>query len=587
MAPRRLLIAAALLGPAGITLPGSTGLLAQTGEDHLGHTDPSVAPPSAGAEWRLPPMPMTMPMLPPLVGLEPPVSPYLPGVDLDPDTLPAAALRRVEHLASGDTLHLRAGFVRRRIGNRTFVMYGFNGQVPGPLIRVPREAEIIIVFENAIDQPSSVHWHGVRVENRFDGVPGVTQEAVAPGARFLYRVRFPDAGIYWYHPHHREDVQQDLGLYGNLMVDSPEPDYYGPANREEVLMLDDLLVDERGLFPYGEEAASHGLMGRFGNLLLVNGQPSYELAVLRGEVVRFQLTNVANTRTFNLLFEGAETKLVAADVSRFEREQRVGSVPIAPAQRYVVDVRFAEPGIHALTNRIQAIDHFVGTFYPRVDTLGLIRVSEASVPVAEDHGEAFATLREHPEVIAELESYRAEFTRPVDFELELSMRTGELPTAILAIMALDTLYQPPVEWNDAMPLMNYLSSSTQVTWALRDPATGKENREIDWTLEEGKSYRLQIHNLRRAFHPMQHPIHVHGQRFLVLARDGVPNHNLAWKDTAVIPTGATFDLLLEASNPGEWMLHCHIAEHLDAGMAMTFTVAAADRSNTSRSEDPR
>lgn len=571
-----MLRVAALLALLGFVPPAADSLAAQSEGGHADHDERSDPSAASATGWRMPPMPTTMPMLPPLEGLEPVVSPFLPGAELDPDSLPEATFRRVERLEDGDTLTLRAGFVRRRVGNRTFVMYGFNGQAPGPLIRVPRDAEIVVAFENAIDLPSSVHWHGVRVENRFDGVPGVTQDAVAPGAGFTYRVRFPDAGIYWYHPHHREDIQQELGLYGNLLVDDPDPAYYGPANREEVLLLDDLLVDDAGLFPFGEEAGTHALMGRFGNVLLVNGEPDWELETRRGEVVRFHLTNVANTRTFNLVFEGAETKLVAADVSRFERETRVESVPIAPAQRYVVDARFPEAGTWALTNRIQAIDHFNGTFYARVDTLGLVTVSEAPVPPEEDHGAAFANLREHVEVTSELDGYRSEFGRPVDFELELSMRVGELPTAILAIMALDTLYQPPVEWNDAMPLMNYLSSSKQVSWVLREPATGRENRAIEWSLEQGEVYRVRIHNLRRAFHPMQHPIHVHGQRFLVLARDGVPNHNLAWKDTAVIPTGATFDLLLEASNPGEWMLHCHIAEHLDAGMAMTFTVAPAE-----------
>ncbi|NIP78040.1 MAG: multicopper oxidase domain-containing protein, partial [Gemmatimonadetes bacterium] len=185
-----------------------------------------------------------------------------------------------------------------------------------------------------------VHWHGVRLDNRFDGVPGVTQDPVPPGGRFIYEVRFPDAGIYWYHPHHREDIQQDLGLYGNMLVDPPRADYYGPAHREEVLMLDDLLLAGRGLVPYGRETATHALMGRFGNVLLVNGEPELRLAAKRGEVVRFFLTNVSNTRTFNLSFDGARMKVVGSDVGRFEREAWVDNVVLAPAERYIVDARF-------------------------------------------------------------------------------------------------------------------------------------------------------------------------------------------------------------------------------------------------------
>src|SRR5690606_8680335 len=143
---------------------------------------------------------MTMPMMPGLDGVVPKVSAFLPGAGVDPMTLPAAAFRQIVDLADGDTLDLEAGLVRRTINGRTFVMYGFNGQYPGPLIRAQQNATIIVRFTNATSLPTTVHWHGVRLDNRFDGVPHVTQEPVEPGASFTYHVRFPDAGIYWYHP---------------------------------------------------------------------------------------------------------------------------------------------------------------------------------------------------------------------------------------------------------------------------------------------------------------------------------------------------------------------------------------------------
>ena len=130
----------------------------------------------------------------------------------------------------------------------------------------------------------------------------MTQAPVQVGETFVYEVHFPDAGLYWYHPHMREDIQQDLGLYGNMMVDPGDDTYYSPVNREAVLILDDILLDDSGLIPWGEQAATHSLMGRFGNVLLVNGQPDYQLKVERGEVVRFYLTNVANSRTFKRSF---------------------------------------------------------------------------------------------------------------------------------------------------------------------------------------------------------------------------------------------------------------------------------------------
>ena len=205
-------------------------------------------------------------------------------------------------------------------------MYGYNGQYPGPLIEVKQGATIVVRFHNAIDLPSSVQRHGVRLDNRFDGTVGVTQEAVLPGGSFTYTVHFPDAGIYWYHPHVREDVQQDLGLYGNMLVRARAADELAPVNREAVLMLDDIEVGERGAMLYGASAPTHALMGRFGNVLLVNGEPRWSLRVKKGEVVRFYLTNASSARLFNVSFGGARMKVVAGDLGRFAREEMVPSV---------------------------------------------------------------------------------------------------------------------------------------------------------------------------------------------------------------------------------------------------------------------
>jgi suppressor of ftsI len=533
---------------------------------HEGHTMPAAG---AAAAWRMPPMNMSMPMLPGLETAVPKVAPWLPGSGVDPASLPAGRPREVVELNDGDTLTLDAMKVRRTINGRTFTMYGFNGQYPGPLIKVKQNSTITVQFQNHVELPSSIHWHGVRVENRFDGVPGVTQKAVEPGETFVYKVNFKDAGIYWYHPHHREDIQMDLGLYGNILVASPRADYYSPVNREEVLMLDDLLVDEGGLLPWGREGVSHALMGRFGNLLLVNGEPLYKLEVKSGEVVRFFLTNVSNTRTFNVNF-GMPVKLVAADVGKFEREVMVESVVLAPAQRYVVEARFDKAGPVALTNKIQAVDHFLGEFVPHTDTLGAITVS--ADPAQPDNAASFRTLRANADVTSELSALRAQAGRPVDKEVVLSLKVGEMPPIILQLMSIDTLYVPPVEWNDAMPDMNWIASDKDTHWILRDRATGAENLDVKWEFRQGDIVKIRIFNDPRTMHPMQHPIHLHGQRFLMVAQDQIPFSNLAWMDTAIVPVGSSIDILVEMSNPGEWMLHCHIAEHLHAGMQLLFNV---------------
>jgi FtsP/CotA-like multicopper oxidase with cupredoxin domain len=541
---------------------------------HEMHDPSSSATARDVARWTTVPMMPGLQMLPAEMALRPAEGAYLPATPTG--GAPRARSRETVRLRTGDTLRLVAGLVTRTFKGRPYTVYGFNGQYPGPLLDVAQGAEIIVELANALDQPTAVHWHGVRLDNRFDGVPGLTQAAVPPGGRFVYRVRFPDAGIYWYHPHVREDVQQDLGLYGNIRVRSPRPDYFGPAHREEVLLLDDLLVnDADGLVPFGASSPTHALMGRFGNLFLVNGEPSYTLRVRRGEVVRFLLTNVSNTRTFNLSFgRGARIKLVGSDVGNYERESWVESVVIAPAERYVVHVRFDEPGEAALLNRVRGLDHLFGRFFGEAETLGVVRVSDdRAVPAL---AASFGALRVDSAASAGVAKYRRSWARWLarepDRSLVLTLRTRDLPFATRRLMELDSIYFAPVEWSGTMPMMNWASTGRQVTWVLRDPATGRENMDVHWRFRRGETVKLRLVNERRSFHAMQHAIHLHGQRFLVLAVNGEPSDDVAWKDTALIPAGAVVDLLVEMMNPGQWMLHCHIAEHLSADMMMAFTV---------------
>ena len=156
--------------------------------------------------------------------------------------------------------------------------------------------------------------------------------------------------------------------------------------------------------------------------------------------------------------------------------------------------------------------------------------------------------------------------------LILTLETQDLPPVTQRLMQLDSIYFAPMEWSGTMPMMNWASTGRQVRWIVRDPATGWENMDVDWRFRRGRPAKIRLVNQRRSFHAMQHPIHLHGQRFLVLSVNGVPSENLVWKDTVLLPAGSTVDILLDPSNPGRWMLHCHIAEHLSAGMMMGFTV---------------
>jgi FtsP/CotA-like multicopper oxidase with cupredoxin domain len=167
---------------------------------------------------------------------------------------------------------------------------------------------------------------------------------------------------------------------------------------------------------------------------------------------------------------------------------------------------------------------------------------------------------------------RAHRGRPPDRTLELRVRFTGLPFVTEQLMRLDSAFFNPVEWAGTMPGMNLATTGAQAQWTLRDPATGLDNTAVAWTFRRGDLVRLRLVNVRGVLHGMQHPIHLHGQRFLILAVNGAPSEDPAWKDTVLVPAGGVVDLLVEMSNPGRWMAHCHIAEHLQAGMMTVFEV---------------
>lgn len=520
--------------------------------------------------WTPPPMHPEVAMPPALMTLRPDVASYAPAPA--DETVPLARPRELLRLADGASITLTAAPVRRILFGKTVTMLGFNEQYPGPLIHVDERSTIHVRFVNRTDFPTAMHWHGIRLDNRFDGAPHVTQDPVPPNGTFDYTVHVPDAGIYWYHPHHREDVLQDLGLYGNLLVQSRDPQFFAPANREEVLILDDFLVGDAGPTEYGREAPTHALMGRFGNVLLVNGEPRWNAAARRGEVVRIFLTNVSSTRVFNLSWQGPRTrmKVVASDLGKYERESWVDNVVIAPAERFVVDVRFEEAGEAALVNRVRAIDHIMARFFEDRQVVGSVRV--AASRATPDHAVAFNRLRRNADVATDIDRYRSQFARPVDHELSITLELGNLPFPLKPLMNFESVYRHPVEWSGTMPEMDWVATGKAARWILRERATGRENMDIRWRFRVGDVVKLRLVNDRRALHAMQHPIHIHGQRVMVTAVNGVANRHLVWKDTVLVPTGFTTDVLLELTNPGKWMLHCHVAEHIETGMRMVFEV---------------
>ena len=539
----------------------------------------------------------------------------------DPSGLPEATRPALLELADGDDLHLRIGPVAKRLEDATVRMLGYNGSIPGPTLKVRQGSEVIVHVTNEGDLEGTVHWHGLRLENQYDGVPHETQAPIPVGGDFTYRIRFPDPGLYWYHPHIREDYTQEMGLYGNILVVPADPDYWPPAYRDVLLTLDDLLVEDGKIAPFSPVETTYTAMGRFGNVLLVAGEPDYSLTVKTGEVVRLWLTNTANTRVFNVQLPGARMKLIGGDSGRVEHEQFVSEVILAPSERTVVDVLVDQPGQLELQHRTP----------DRTYRLAAITVTgdRATPSLAEE----FEVLREAPELAAERQGMDSWLAAPPDKTLALiaemdditapgpgpvaytcpmhpevtSPEPGRCPECGMKLLATALAVQPAerepaaapsadasrenhghhgdghshgdgggIEWEDDMVAVNRLTTPANMRWMLVDRDSGAVNAAIDWQFTVGDRVKIRLVNEMDSDHPMHHPFHLHGAgRFLVLARDGAAEPNLVWKDTVLVRTGQTTDILFDVTEPGLWMAHCHIAEHMQSGMMFSFTVARA------------
>jgi FtsP/CotA-like multicopper oxidase with cupredoxin domain len=610
----------------------------------------------------------------------------------DPTGLPEATRPEVLELGPGDTLQLRVGPVAKRLGESTVRMLGYNGSIPGPTLKVQQGSEIIVEVTNDGDLDTTVHWHGLRLENRYDGVPHETQAPIPVGGSFTYRIQFPDAGLYWYHPHIREDYTQELGLYGNILVAPAEPGYWPPVDRELVLTVDDLLVEDGKVAPFSPTETSYAAMGRFGNVFLTSGEPELRLEARVGEVVRLWLTNTANTRVFNVTLPGARMKLVGGDSGRVEHEEFVESVVLAPSERAVVDVLVDvlvdQPGeLHLehhtpdrtyplaaitvtegapsaaaaqfdqlrraseLAAEREQLDAWLAAAPDKVLALVAQMDDQAAMPAgvgpvtyacpmhpevtSDEPGRcpkcgmkllatqapaatAYACPM-HPEVVSDqpgrcpkcgmkllATAAPTSYVCPMHPEIT-SQEPGRCPKCGMKLLVAESVPKPAaaadvaamdehggraadhdhdghhgeghgtadgIEWEDDMVEVNRLTTTATMHWRFLDRTSGADSPAIDWQFTVGDRVKLRLVNEMDSDHPMHHPFHLHGAgRFLVLARDGVPEPNLVWKDTVLVRTGQVVDILFDVSNPGLWMAHCHIAEHMQSGMMFSFNVA--------------
>jgi FtsP/CotA-like multicopper oxidase with cupredoxin domain len=484
----------------------------------------------------------------------------------DTTGLPEATRPQVLDLADGDELPLRLAPVAKPLAGTTVRMLAYNGSVPGPTLRVRQGSQIVVHVTNDTDLETTVHWHGLRLENHYDGVPHETQAPIPPGGNFAYRIPFVDAGLFWYHPHVREDYTQEMGLYGAILVEPADPDHWPPAHRDVVLTLDDVLLEDGSIAPFSRTETDHAAMGRYGNVLLVAGETDLALTARTGEVLRFWLVNTANSRVFRVALPGVRMKLIGGDNGRVEHEQFADDVTLAPSERAVVDVLIDRPGQYALEHRTP----------DRTYRLAAITATEqtAEPPLRQE----FQRLRSAPELAIE--------------RLQLDRWLAAPPDKILAVVAAMDMGHDMgmghdmsgmqddagdgIEWEDHMVAMNRAMTSANMHWQLLDRTAGQNSPPTDWRFTVGDRVKIRVVNETDSDHPMHHPLHIHGAgRFLVLARDGAPEPNLVWKDTVLIPTGQTVDLLLDVTHEGTWMAHCHIAEHMHSGMMFSFTVTPA------------
>lgn len=476
--------------------------------------------------------------------------------------LPQVKPTEIVELKDGDTFNLTASIVRKKIGDKTVKMLAYNRSIPGPLIKVAKGSEVTIKFTNRIDVETTVHSHGLRLDNKFDGVPDVTQKPIGIGKTFTYKIKFPDEGIYLYHPHVRTDYTIEAGLYGNYLVASKDENYWPPVNQEVLLMLDDILIENGKIVPFSKSFTNHALMGRFGNIMLINGETNYKLEAKQGEAIRFYITNIANTRTFNFIIAGAKMKVVGGDVGKYEREEWVDSVLLSPAERGIVEVFFEKPGTYNIEHKTPQKIYILG------------RVIVSSKKAEPSFTEDFLTLRTNQDVIADIETYRPYFDKKLDKSIVLTLGMkdmGNMEGMEGMEMRRDTEISK-IEWEDDTGMMNANSNSKMVEWKIVDQDTGMENMDIDWKFKVGDKVKIKIFNDPKSEHPMQHPIHFHGQRFLVLSTNGVKNNNLVWKDTVLVQTGDSVEILLDVTNKGKWVTHCHITEHAESGMTFSFNV---------------
>jgi FtsP/CotA-like multicopper oxidase with cupredoxin domain len=422
------------------------------------------------------------------------------------DVEPTGQTVELELVAAPTTLPL--------IDGRGLEVWAYNGQVPGPTLRARVGDTVRVRFTNRLPQPTTIHWHGIRLPNAMDGVPGVTQPPIEPGQAFTYEFKVKDAGTFWFHPHLRGSEQVERGLFGILIVEDREP---LPFSRELVWVLDDWLLDGNGQID-GRFNTRHDLMhdGRWGDVLTVNGVAQPIVHLRPGERVRLRMINVANGRVFAPSFAGLEARVIAFDALHTDRPLPAANLELSPGNR--VDLELTVP--ESLAGRRFSI---VDGFTRRQNVLVDVDVSGEPAKAAEAHLP--------PRVPPDLTAARA------------------------------------LEPSETFLLNARVGGPYGIEWTINGEAFRHEGNH---PAGHHRIYRLPAHRwakLRFVNESFRlHPMHIHGQFFRVVARNGQPVDEGHWRDTVLIRSKETVDVAMFPQDEGAWMLHCHIQEHAESGM---------------------
>lgn len=388
-------------------------------------------------------------------------------------------------------------------------VWTYNGLTPAPLIDAKVGDKLVVRFKNSLPEPTTIHWHGLRLPAVMDGTLAM-QSPIPPGGTFTYEFTLRDAGFFWFHPHLRSDIQVQKGLYGALRVRGPvEPE----VDQERVLVLDDIKLDKEG--KVSEYLDDHSrMMGREGNTMLVNGVANARVSIDPGALVRLRIVNVANGRFFNLRIPGQRLRVIGTDGGLMPVPYDVETLLMSPGERFdVVFVADAAPGSEL---------PLVSEPYERGHDSG-------SLPPVEVARFAVSTSARRP-------------PRPVPASFPAIERLPDGPVDF------------PIRLNEKL-------IDGEVMFTIND-AVHPDVPVI--TVKNGDVRVLEVKNES----DMDHPFHLHGFFFQVLAKDGIAlaPEALANKDTIIVRAKGSLKLVARFDEPGSWMYHCHILEHGEHGM---------------------